>query len=75
MAQAYSKALNKSIQIQRILGKVQGEQSGPTIIFIAGMHGNEPSGIFALSEVINSINHQRLSINGNLFAWIKRLDI
>ncbi len=77
MAQAYSKALNKSIQIQRILGKVQGEQSGPTIIFIAGMHGNEPSGIFALSEVINSINHQRLSINGNLFAIvgnIKALD-
>ncbi|NHF57740.1 aspartoacylase [Flavobacteriaceae bacterium TP-CH-4] len=77
MAKAYSKALKKSIELKRILGKVRGDEDGPTIIFIAGMHGNEPSGVFALKEVFDSIEERKLPIRGTCYAIvgnIKALD-
>ena len=32
----------------RIIGHIKGRQPGPTLVFFGGIHGNEPSGIFAL---------------------------
>ncbi len=77
MAKAYSKALNRSIEIQRVLGKVQGDENGPTVIFIAGMHGNEPSGVFALDLVLKALREESLSVKGTFYAIvgnIKALD-
>ena len=33
---------------KRIIGKYTGEDRGPLLICLAGMHGNEPAGIQAL---------------------------
>lgn len=66
MIQVYSKALKKEISIERLLGKVEGERKGPTVVFFAGIHGNETSGVFALKEVFNSIKEKE--IKGNLYA-------
>lgn len=38
----------------RIIGEA-GVDSGPTIIFIAGLHGNEKSGVLALEEAMRSL--------------------
>ena len=68
MTKVFSKALNKTIEVDRIIGKINGDQPGPTIIFTAGMHGNEPSGIFALHDVLNEIKEKYIPINGNIYA-------
>ncbi|MFT4802608.1 MAG: succinylglutamate desuccinylase, partial [Flavobacteriaceae bacterium] len=68
MTKVFSKALNKTIEVDRIIGKINGTQPGPTIIFTAGLHGNESSGIFALQDVLNEIKEKNISIKGNIYA-------
>ena len=53
MAEVHSKALNRSITVDRIIGQLIGEERGPCIIYTGGIHGNEPSGIFALQQVLS----------------------
>ncbi|MEQ8423216.1 MAG: succinylglutamate desuccinylase/aspartoacylase family protein, partial [Cyclobacteriaceae bacterium] len=36
--------------------------------FFGGIHGNEPSGVFALRKVLDEIKQSGLVINGNVFA-------
>jgi succinylglutamate desuccinylase/aspartoacylase family protein len=69
----YSKALDKSIHIERVIGKITGETKGPTIVFFGGIHGNETAGVFALNEVLHKINPDQVNgviygISGNLKA-------
>ncbi|PHS68348.1 MAG: aspartoacylase [Flavobacterium sp.] len=68
MTKVFSKALNKTIEVSRIIGEIKGTQPGPTLIFTAGIHGNEPSGIFALHKVINEIKEKNIPIKGNIYA-------
>ncbi len=68
MVNIYSSALNQSIQIDRIIGAVKGNQPGPCLIFIGGIHGNEPAGVFALYQVIKSLKSQRTKISGAVYA-------
>ncbi|MBT8272443.1 MAG: succinylglutamate desuccinylase/aspartoacylase family protein [Bacteroidia bacterium] len=76
MVQVYNKALNETINVDRFIGKIEGSQSGPTIIFFAGIHGNETAGVFALHQVFNSIDKGDIrgsvyGIAGNLSALNK----
>jgi succinylglutamate desuccinylase len=64
----YSEVLKKSIEIDRIIGFYQGNNKGPTLIFLGGVHGNEPSGVFALQEVLEELNKSRPVFNGQLYA-------
>ena len=78
MAEAYSKALDKKVKLKRVLGKIENDTTGPTVVFIAGMHGNEPSGVFALGEVLKTIEQNNIEIKGNFYAVvgnIKALEI
>ena len=68
MTKVFSKALNKTIEISRIIGEIKGTQPGPTLIFTAGIHGNEPSGIFALQKVITELKEKNIPIKGNIYA-------
>ena len=68
MTKVFSKALNQTIEISRIIGKIKGSQPGPTLIFTAGIHGNEPSGIFALHQVLEELKEKNISIKGNFYA-------
>ena len=54
----------------RLIGKVEGKPSGPTVVFSGGIHGNEPAGVLALVSVFNKIKENNISINGNLLALI-----
>lgn len=64
----HSTALNSEIEINRIIGSHQGEAEGPTLIFLAGVHGNEPAGVFALHRVINFIKEKHVPISGNIYC-------
>lgn len=68
MIKVFSKALNKTIEVDRYIGKIETDPKLPTVVFIAGIHGNEPSGIFALSKAIKHINNQHIKVNGNIYA-------
>ncbi|MDA0197013.1 MAG: succinylglutamate desuccinylase/aspartoacylase family protein [Bacteroidetes bacterium] len=52
------------MQVQRILGTYKGKRSGPTLIFMAGIHGNETSGIEALQEVFSTLKSIKPEISG-----------
>ncbi|MEQ9468220.1 MAG: succinylglutamate desuccinylase/aspartoacylase family protein [Ekhidna sp.] len=74
--EVYSKALNTSIEVSRMIGEKKGKEKGPTLIFMGGIHGNEPAGVFALCKVISQLNPERLrgniyAISGNLHALRK----
>ena len=73
MIEVYNKALDSSIKIDRILGKIQGANPGPTVVFFGGIHGNETSGVFALKDALAGINNAYVKgtiygIAGNLKA-------
>lgn len=42
--------LSRPSDLRRIIGKIEGNQPGPCIIFFASIHGNEPSGYTALTR-------------------------
>ncbi|MGB3152399.1 MAG: succinylglutamate desuccinylase/aspartoacylase family protein [Maribacter sp.] len=68
MAKIYSKALKKYIDVGRFIGQIRGGLPGPTLIFVGGVHGNEPSGIFALHQVLNSLKAKTEKLHGNIYA-------
>lgn len=76
MIDVYNKALDNTIKVNRILGKVEGSQPGPTVVFFGGIHGNETSGIFALKDALAGVNASYVKgtiygIAGNLNALKK----
>ena len=68
MIELKSEALGKSIEVDRIIGHIDGASDGPTMIFTAGIHGNEPSGIFALHQVIEELKAKNVAVHGQIYA-------
>ena len=73
MVEIYSKALNSSILVDRLIGKIEGKSKGPTIVFFGGIHGNETAGVFALKKAFKTIDSNVVKgtiygISGNLKA-------
>jgi predicted deacylase len=64
----YSKALDRSLQIDRLIGHYGGTQPGPTLVFLGGVHGNEPAGVFALHHVLDRLKEKKVPVNGNIIA-------
>lgn len=54
----------------RILFSCCGDENGPFVIFSAGIHGNEPSGVFALKNVFQEIVQNNIQLNGSLLAFV-----
>ena len=78
MIELFSPATEKPVSLSRIINKIEGHHPGPTVVFFAGIHGNEPAGIFALEAVLNALSPQDVSgtiygISGNLAALEKQL--
>ncbi len=68
MVTVKSKALDTEVRIKREIGRYGNVKNGPTVVFFAGIHGNEPSGIFALKNVFRHLEKQRPEFNGNVVA-------
>ncbi|MEM9686001.1 MAG: succinylglutamate desuccinylase/aspartoacylase family protein [Bacteroidota bacterium] len=60
--------LVQDIPAQRIIGKITGRKTDPVVIFLAGIHGNEPSGIVALQEVFKQLQAQKDTLKGSVYA-------
>ena len=66
MVEVFSKAINKSVSIDRVLFEIKGQKNGPTVIFFGGIHGNEPAGIFALETVLSKLETK--NVGGSIYA-------
>ncbi|GAB5400398.1 MAG: hypothetical protein Aureis2KO_19830 [Aureisphaera sp.] len=68
MVKLYSKTLDQSIEIHRIIGKIKGTQPGPTVVVLGGIHGNEPAGVFALNYLITELKSKKTQVRGSIYA-------
>ncbi|MDC6367116.1 MULTISPECIES: succinylglutamate desuccinylase/aspartoacylase family protein [Flavobacteriaceae] len=68
MSKVYSNALSETLEVERIIDYLKGNDNGPTVVFFAGIHGNEPAGIFALKHVLQELKIKETSIQGEIFA-------
>lgn len=66
MIEVYSKALQESISVERIIKKIKGAQEGPTMVFFGGIHGNESAGVFALEKVLKTID--QTNVKGTIYG-------
>ncbi|MBI5363821.1 MAG: succinylglutamate desuccinylase/aspartoacylase family protein [Planctomycetes bacterium] len=54
--------------LERVLGACQGRASGPLVIAIAGIHGNEPAGVVALRRVLRELVPHAQTLRGRFVA-------
>ena len=63
-----TESIQKNKGFKRIIGSFKGNNPGPTLVFIGGIHGNEPSGVIALNEVLQELQGKKKQFSGNLIA-------
>ena len=75
MTEVHSEVLGQTVKVDRVIGRIDGAKPGPCLVFFGGVHGNEPSGVFALSKVIQELEDKKeemsgtvIAISGNLWA-------
>lgn len=54
--------------LKHFIGDVRGDHEGPTIIAVAGLHGNEPTGVVAIEDVINQLQPLKEHIHGRFIG-------
>lgn len=58
----------ESAHFERVVGSVRGREPGPTLIVIAGIHGNEPAGILAARRVLDRLAADDAALRGELIV-------
>jgi predicted deacylase len=59
---------------ERTIGRVAGRRAGPTLLVIAGMHGNEPGGVTAARRVLAALAGREDHLRGELVAFTGNLN-
>ncbi len=52
--------------LSRVIGRAAGREAGPTLVCVAGVHGNEPAGVEALRRVFRRLAGERGLLRGEL---------
>ncbi len=58
----------ESYEANRIIGDIQGDAGGPTIVFTGGIHGNEASGVVALQKACRHLQSIQPKVTGRILA-------
>lgn len=53
----------------RVLGRIRGEEPGPTLVCLGGLHGNEPAGVAALMRILERLGGRGMQV-GEFVALI-----
>lgn len=53
---------------ERLIGSVTGSGMGPVIVALAGMHGNEQAGVYALQQVFKKLKKYNSDFRGELWG-------
>jgi predicted deacylase len=54
----------------RVIGRIDGRTPGPVLVCVAGMHGNEPAGVEALTRVLDTLTVEAYQIAGTFVALL-----
>ena len=55
-----------TISPERVLGRLRGDDPGPTLLVVGGVHGNEPSGLSAMHRIRMWLEHDAPAARGEL---------
>jgi succinylglutamate desuccinylase len=58
----------RTVEVSREIAKIEASEDGPNLVFIGGMHGNEPTGILALKRVTDELKKLSPLMKGNVYA-------
>jgi predicted deacylase len=58
----------ESVTVSREIAAIKGDHPGPNMVFIGGMHGNEPTGVLALNRVMRELRKLKPLLHGNVYA-------
>lgn len=59
--------LQRTATIDRVIGQY-GSGEGPVVVVIAGVHGNEPAGIYAILDLLDSLKEAQPDFRGKLIG-------
>lgn len=60
--------LAEKVELSRVLARIDAPDSELLVIFIVGMHGNEPDALFAAKSVVKKIQATGLRLQGSLLV-------
>ncbi len=60
--------------VKRVIGRYSGDRPGPTIVCVAGLHGNEPAGVVALQRVFERLESLRPPFRGEIVGLTGNLE-
>ena len=63
-----------NIDSKRIIGMVEGFVQSPTVIIMAGIHGNEKAGVIAANQVVHKIRENSVPFEGNLYLILGNIN-
>jgi succinylglutamate desuccinylase len=55
---------------ERVLGEYSSGRAGPLMVFLGGVHGNEPDGPLALARVVETLERTRPPMRGRFLALL-----
>jgi len=56
------------MEVERVMGRLRGARPGPTLVCIAGLHGNEPAGVHGLRRALALLEPRAHAMRGDLVA-------
>jgi Succinylglutamate desuccinylase / Aspartoacylase family len=62
-------ARNGTAVADRLLGRIDGDAHGPTLLCVAGIHGNEPAGVHAVRRVLGALYDRRADMSGRIISF------
>ncbi len=74
MTEAPFTSFERTFQLERQIGYYKGKTPGPIALFVAGMHGNEPSGILALKKVFERLDQLKPDFRGTVIGITGNLE-
>lgn len=70
----YKKFSQGRMEENRILGYINGSKAKPTVVILAGIHGNEKAGVEASKRVLHKIKESNTSVQGNLYIILGNIN-
>lgn len=62
---ASARTVESALTYRRCIGRYAGDQPGPLLLSIAGLHGNEPAGVTAVGRVMEVLLRRRPRMRGD----------